>query len=77
MTMAEYDDATVPMNCGECDAPFEGIPAMIEHVLAAHPEYTPEQAAEYVQGWAESAYEAIDAYNIQLAEEYRRNHRNR
>lgn len=73
--MAEYIDANVPMKCGECDLLVEGIPAMIQHVLTTHPSYTPEQAAEYVQGWAESAYEDIDLQNMRLTEEYRRNHR--
>ena len=70
--MAEYTDADVPMRCGECNLLEEGIGPMVAHVLAVHPQYTPEEAQATVQLWAEDTYEEIDAYNMWRAEEFRR-----
>ncbi len=69
---AEYTDENVPLNCAECDAVAEGIPQMVQHILDTHPNYTPEEAAEYARIWADSAYEDIEAHNMWRTEEYRR-----
>jgi len=71
---AEYTDENVPVNCAECDELLEGVPQITQHILAAHPNYTPQEAAEYARIWADGAYENIDLENMRLAEEYRRNH---
>lgn len=71
---AETTDANIPINCAECDQLEEGIPAMEQHVLAAHPQYMPEEVPNFVRSWADSVYDAIDARNVFLTEEYRRNH---
>jgi hypothetical protein len=70
--MSEYNDDNIPMKCGECDLLEEGIPAMEQHVFDTHPQYTPEEAKEYVRAWADASYDEIDAYNMWRAEEYRR-----
>jgi len=72
---AEYTDANIPINCSECDQLEEGIPAMEQHILDTHPQYKPEEIANYVRDWADSVYEQIEAHNMWLAEEYRKNHR--
>jgi hypothetical protein len=69
---AEYIDANIPMNCGECDLLVEGVPAMEQHIREAHPTYTPQQVVDFVRDWADNAYEQIDAHNIWRTEEYRR-----
>jgi len=70
--MTEYTDADIPINCSECDVLEEGIPAMEQHVLATHPQYSPTEVTDYVRSWADSVYEDIDAHNAWRAEEYRR-----
>lgn len=70
--MAEYTDQNIPINCAECDHLEEGIPAMEQHVLAAHPNYAPAEVPGFVRSWADSAYDSIDADNAWRAEEYRR-----
>lgn len=72
---AEYTDANLPINCSECDELVEGVDQMVQHIIAMHPNYTPAEAADYARSWADSVYEDIDAHNMWLAEEYRRNHR--
>jgi len=69
---AEYTDADVPMKCGECDVLIEGIPDMVQHVIATHSNYTPEEAEQYVRAWADATYDEIEAYNMWRTEEYRR-----
>lgn len=70
--MAEYTDADVPMKCAECDLLVEGITAMEQHVMEAHPNYNPQEVKEYVRAWADSTYEEIEAYNMWRTEEFRR-----
>jgi hypothetical protein len=68
----EYTDENVPIRCGECDKAVDGIRGMVEHVIAAHPGYSPSDAADFARDWADSAYEDIDLENMRLNEEYRR-----
>ncbi len=70
--MIEFTDANVPINCTECNLLIEGIEPMLQHVLSTHPEYSPQEAQEYVRIWADSAYDEIDAQNAWRTEESRR-----
>ncbi|MGH7974896.1 MAG: hypothetical protein ACREBR_05175 [bacterium] len=58
--------------CSECDYGDENLINMVQHILEAHPEYTPEEAEHYAQVWQEGAYEQQDLWNIERAEEFRR-----
>lgn len=70
--MVEYTDDNVPITCAECDVRLEGVPEMVQHILASHPNYSPQEAAEYAHVWADSSYEEIDAQDTWRTEEYRR-----
>lgn len=70
--MAEYTDNNVPITCAECGEKLEGVPETVQHILAAHLNYSPQEATEYAHVWADSSYEEIDAYNAWRTEEYRR-----
>lgn len=56
----EYDDTNIPMNCPECNFLEEGIDKMFSHVIDFHPNYSPEEAVQFVHRWAEKSYEAIE-----------------
>jgi hypothetical protein len=69
---AEYTDDNVPITCVECDVKLEGVPETVQHILTTHPNYSPQEAAEYAHAWADSSYEAIDAHNLWRTQEYNR-----
>ncbi len=52
-------DATIEIECGECNEKIEGIDAMVEHILDTHPTYTPQEAVAKAGEWMEAAYEKI------------------
>ena len=71
--MPEYTDKDVPISCAECGEHQEGIPAMLNHVLSKHSnEYTPEEAENFVNLWADEAYDQIDAENVYRGDYFRR-----
>ena len=75
--MSKLVDATVPILCGECDNRYvtkweDGISAMIKHVLAAHPEYTEQEAVDTVRHWADDSYERIENEEYEHAQEHKR-----
>ena len=70
--MAEFDDNNIPIECGECSVSVEGLSSMVDHILATHPNYDRFEAQEYARAWADSAYDQIDAENIERAEFFRR-----
>jgi hypothetical protein len=69
----EYTDKDIPIECSECGEYQEGIPDMISHLLSKHPNsYTPEEAANFADIWADNAYEQIELENIERADYFRR-----
>lgn len=59
------------ITCGECAFGDENQLTMVQHVLEAHPSYTPEEAAHYVSVWQEDSYDQEEIDNIERAEYYR------
>ena len=69
--IAEFSDQDVPMECGECSEFIEGILPMVEHLRERH-DYSDLDAANYVQLWADDAYERIELENIEKEEYFRK-----
>lgn len=71
--MAEYTDRNIPIICGECipDHIEEGLQAMFEHILEAHPNYNQYEADFYATQWIEDAYDREDERNYKETMHYR------
>lgn len=60
--MSEYTDKNIPIVCAECPGEYteEGVQAMFEHILDAHPEYSRYEADAYALKWMDAAYDRED-----------------
>lgn len=61
--VAMYTDKNIPIECPECSAIIEGKEPMVAHVIDCHLEYSPSEAVNFVDNWAEDAYERQDEYD--------------
>lgn len=61
-------DATIEIDCSECNVQITGVDAMMSHILDFHPQYSPVDAATYARLWADAAYEREEKF---LADYYR------
>lgn len=60
------------ITCGECEFGDENPEVIVKHILDAHPNYTPEDAAHYATQWQEDAFEQDELDQIARTQEYRR-----
>lgn len=57
-----YTDKNIPIECPECGCLEEGKDAMLSHVIDFH-NYSPEEAVQRVDDWAEAVHEKQDDWN--------------
>lgn len=69
--MNGFTDKNIPISCSECNVLEEGINAMMSHLLDFHPDYSPAQAANTAQRWANEAYDAEDLRQEALTQYHR------
>lgn len=57
-----YTDADIPIECPECKEKHieEGVQAMYEHILEAHPDYNQHEADVFASRWLEDAWDRYD-----------------
>lgn len=62
----KYTDSSIPLTCGECEALVEGLMDMTCHLIDDH-NYTPDEAMEHAQLWANAMYDEEEEWNRQEA----------
>ena len=70
-------DETIPIQCPECPGDFyvEGLEGMEMHIRECHPNYTREEALAAAILWMQEAYEKMDEFNAEYAEDRAREKR--